>query len=118
MPRKKDSIPARVRAQLLALGIPAAKHTADGLANIFPQEFNIIAADLDAEELAKVLVHFVKSEIIAMPGTGVGNSIRKVEPGWHCCRFYRDFKQLLNLVAHYMAEGLRHGEGCLWVLPA
>jgi hypothetical protein len=117
MPQKNDFIPARIKAQLLALGIPAAQHTPDALAGIFPEEFNIGAAGLDAEDLAKVLIHFSRQGIIAIPQTGVGTSIRKVQPGWHFCRFYRDFNQLLDMVAPYMAEGLKNGEGCLWVLP-
>lgn len=117
MPQKKTSIPARVSAQLLALGIPAAKHTPNGLAGMFPDEFNIRAAGLDAEELAKVLIHFTKQGIFALPQTGAGTSIKKVQPGWHFCRFYRDFDQLLGMVAPYIAEGLKNGEGCLWVLP-
>jgi two-component system, LuxR family, sensor kinase FixL len=40
-----------------------------------------------------------------------------VAPGWHFCQFYRDFNQLLDIIAPYVAEGLKNGEGCLWVLP-
>jgi hypothetical protein len=113
---RNDSIPDAVRAQLLALGIPAAKHTPDAIAGLFPREFNIGAADLDAEDLAKVFIHLSTHGILSVAGAGA--SIRKVEPGWHFCQFYRDYKQLLNMVAPYMAEGLRNNEGCLWVLPA
>src|SRR3569833_470931 len=112
MPGRTGLIPARLQAQLLALGIPAAKHTPDGLAGMFPQEFNIGAAGLDTEELGQALIHFAKHEIIAIPGVRAGSAIRKVQPGWHFCRFYRDSNLLLNLVAPYMAEGLRSGEGC------
>ncbi len=40
-----------------------------------------------------------------------------MKPGWHCCQFYRDFDQLLQMVAPYIAEGPRDGEACLWVVP-
>lgn len=102
----------------MATGIPAAKHNVDGLTRIFPEEFNISATGLDAEDLAKALLYFASHGLIAVPGTGIATSIRKVVPGWHFCRFYRDFKQLLGLVAPYIAEGIKNGEGCLWVLPA
>ena len=106
-----------MRAQLLALGIPGARHTPATLAGLFPHEFNIGAAGLDAEDLAKVLVDLTRRGIIVVPATGAGTAIRKVEPGWHFCQFYRDFKQLVDMVAPYIAEGLHNGEGCLWVLP-
>ncbi|MBV8882313.1 MAG: MEDS domain-containing protein [Planctomycetaceae bacterium] len=117
MQRKKEGIPESVRAQLFALGIPGAKHTPDAIAGLFPHEFNIGASGLDAEDLARVLVHLATHETIAVSAAGAGTSIRKVGPGWHFCQFYRDFKQLLHLVAPYIAEGLKNGEGCLWVLP-
>lgn len=117
MPRKEDAIPAGLRAQLLALGIPAAKHTVNGLTGVFPREFNIQATELDAYDLARAVVYFATHGVLAIPGAGAGSSIRKVEPGWHFCRFYRDFHQLLGLIAPYIAEGLKSGEGCLWVLP-
>jgi hypothetical protein len=115
--RDEGPIPDRVRAQLLALGIPATKHTRDVLAGLFPREFNIDAAGLNTEDLARVLVHFAGSGLIAVSETGAATAIKKVAPGWHSCRFYRDFKQLLDLIAPYIAEGLNNGEGCLWVLP-
>ena len=117
MYRGKGSVPEHVRAQLLAMGIPAAKHTRPLLAACFPEHFNIDAAGLDTEDLAKVLVHLAARGSIAVPGTGGGTAIKKVAPGWHFCQFYRDTKQLLDLVAPYMAEGLENGEGCLWVVP-
>lgn len=115
MPRRTLSVP--VKAQLLALGVPPAKHTPDGLAALFPREFNIDATDLSAEELARVLIYFASHGILKVSGTGSGTSIRNVEPGWHFCQFYRDVAQLLDLVAPYIAEGLRNGEGCFWVFP-
>ena len=45
------------------------------------------------------------------------SSVKKVELGWHFCQFYRDDTQLLNMVAPYLAEGLRNDESCFWVLP-
>src|SRR5690348_16350962 len=36
MDRDKHAIPERVRAQLMALGIPAAQHAPDALAGLFP----------------------------------------------------------------------------------
>src|SRR5689334_7781077 len=117
MQRSKGFIPERTRAQLLALGIPAAKHTPALLAGLFPHEFHIESAGLDGEDLAKVLVDLAGRGIIAVPATGAGAAIKKVQPGWHFCQFYRDFKQLIDMVAPYMAAGLQNGEGCLWVLP-
>lgn len=117
MSPREDAVPERVRAQLLALGIPAAQHTADALASYFPAELNIHAAELDTESLAKVLVHFANHGILTVSSAGVGNSIKSVEPGWHGCQFYRDTEQLLEMVAPYVAEGLENGEGCLWVVP-
>jgi hypothetical protein len=98
----------------LALGIPAAKHTPALLAGLFPHEFNIESAGLDGEDLAKVLVDLAGRGIIAVPA---GAAIKKVQPGWHFCQFYRDIKQLVDMVAPYMAAGLQNGEGCLWVVP-
>jgi hypothetical protein len=117
MHRIKDALPESVRAQLLALGVPPAKHTSDGLAGLFPRQFNIDAARLDAEDLGNVLVYLAAHGIVSVPGTAAGTSLKKVEPGWHFCQFYRDFEQLLDLVAPYISEGLRNDEGCLWVLP-
>ncbi|HVV50898.1 MAG TPA: MEDS domain-containing protein [Polyangia bacterium] len=110
-------LPEHVRAQLLALGIPAAKQTSAVLAGLFPPELNIDSAGLNTEDLAKVLVHLAGHGVIDVPETGPGATIKSVEPGWHCCRFYRDWKQLLDMVSPYMAEGLKNGEGCLWVVP-
>lgn len=117
MASRRDSVPERLRAELLALGIPGSKHTWDALTGLFPREFNIGSAGLDPEDLGKVLVYLVAHRIISVSGTGAGPSLRKVEPGWHFCQFYRDSHQLLNLVAPYIAEGLKNGEGCLWVMP-
>lgn len=120
MPHMKQNdrpLPEGVRAQLLALGIPPAQHTPDGIAGLFPPEFNIRATELDAEDLARVLIHLAERKIIALPGSASRAPFRKVGPGWHFCQFYRDFNQLLDLVAPYIAEGLRNGESCLWVTP-
>ena len=114
----QHSIPERVRAQLLALGIPASEHDVDTLAGLFPQEFNVGATTLDAEDMARVLLYLVEKKIISAPSAASPASIRKVEPGWHSCQFYRDFDQLLDMVAPYVAEGLENGEACLWVMPA
>lgn len=103
-----------MRAQLLALGIPAANHDPDVLAALFPREFNIGDAGLNAEELAGVLLHFAKQGLVSVSGS---TALRNVQPGWHFCQFYRDNNQLLKLVAPYIAEGLRNDEGCLWVMP-
>jgi hypothetical protein len=111
------SIPERVKAQLLASGIPSSKHTLDGLAKLFPREFNIESAGLEVAELAKVLVHFAARGIIAVDPTRVGTALKKVEPGWHFCQFYRNVEQLLGMVSPYVAEGLENDEACLWVVP-
>ncbi len=100
----------------MALGIPAADHTPQALKGLFPQDLNIGATGLETEELANVLVYLVEKNIIPAPRSGA-SSVRKVAPGWHFCQFYRDFDQLLHLVAPYVAEGLRNNEGCLWVVP-
>lgn len=117
MNSNEHAIPERVRAQLLALGIPAAKHVPDVLAGFFPSEFHIDATGLNAEDLAQVLVYLAEKGILSVPGTASPTGVRKVEPGWHFCQFYRDFNQLLDMVAPYVAEGLKNGEGCLWVMP-
>jgi len=101
----------------MALGIPAAQHAPDALAGLFPSEFNIGATQLDAEDLARVVVYLIGKKIISVPGKAACTSVRKVEPGWHFCQFYRDFDQLLDMVAPYVAAGLKNGEGCLWVMP-
>jgi len=111
------TIPRRLRTQLLALGIPTANHTRDVLAGFFPREFNISATGLSGEEVAQVLVYFAEKKLIAVPGTAPPTSVREVGPGWHFCQFYRDFNQLLDIVAPYVADGLNNGEGCFWVLP-
>jgi hypothetical protein len=110
-------LPERVRAQLLATGIPAAKHRPEVIASLFPSEFNIAATGMSAEDLAKVLVYLIERKIISVPDTTSLTSVRKVEPGWHFCQFYRSFDQLLGMVAPFIAEGLENDEGCLWVLP-
>ena len=117
MDRHENHLPERVQAQLLALGIPAAKHAPDALAAMFPREFNISATGLSAEDVAKVLMYLVEKKIISVPETAAATSVKQVGPGWHFCQFYRSFDQLLDLVAPYVAEGLKNDEGCLWVLP-
>ena len=106
-----------VRARLLALGIPAAKHLPEGLTRLVPSEFNIDAAGLDAEDVAKVLVYLVEKKIISVDEIAGMTTVKKVHPGWHFCQFYRDYDQLLDLVTPYIAEGLRNGEACFWVMP-
>lgn len=115
--RNELPIPERVRAQLMALGIPAVDHDPKTLAEFFPPEFNVGAIDLNVEDLANVLVYLVEKNIIVLPGEAAATSVRKVQPGWHFCQFYRDFDQLLDMIAPYVAEGLKNNEGCLWVLP-
>ncbi len=117
MEHSEHHIPRPVRSQLLALGIPATKHTRDDLATLFPEEFNIKATALSTEDVARVLVDLVGRKIIATPDMALPPAARKVEPGWHFCQFYRDGEQLLGMIAPYIAEGLRNGEACLWVLP-
>lgn len=67
--------------------------------------------------MAKVLLYLVEKKIIAVPGDAGPSSVKKVEPGWHFCQFYRHFDQLLDMIAPYIAEGLKNHEGCLWVVP-
>lgn len=110
-------IPERLRAQLLALGIPSADHTSDALTRVFPGEFNIPATGLSAEDLARVLIYLSEKNIISIPGSAGPTSLKKVAPGWHFCQFYKDFEQLLDMVAPYVAEGLKNNEGCFWVMP-
>jgi hypothetical protein len=118
MNQNVDVIPGRVRAQLLAAGVPAWKHTQEGLLGLFPRAFNVGAMGLDAHDLAEVLLHLVTRRIVAISETGTLTSIKQVQPGWHFCQFYRDDEQLLDMVAPYIADGLRNGEGCFWVLPS
>jgi hypothetical protein len=113
----QDAIPEAVRAQLIGIGIPQARHTPDVLASLFPSELNINATDLSAEDLARVLVYLVGANVVSLSGAVSPINVKQVEPGWHFCHFYRDFNQLLEIVAPYVAEGLANGEGCLWVLP-
>ncbi len=82
----------------------------------FRVTLNIGATGLNAEDLAKVLVYLAEKGVIAIPDNAA-TSVKKVAPGWHFCRFYRNFHQLLDLVAPYIAEGLKNNEGCLWVMP-
>jgi hypothetical protein len=114
--RDEFLIPESVRDQLLELGIPRAKHTFDGLASLFPREFNVRALNMTGEDLARVLVHLTSRRIIPLTETSGPICLKQVKPGWHACRFYRDQRQLLELIAPYIAEGLHNGEACLWVL--
>lgn len=50
-----DFISTAVRAQLLAAGVPAWKHTQEGLLGLFPRELNVGATALGAHDLAEVL---------------------------------------------------------------
>ena len=75
------------------------------------------ATGLGAEDVAQVLVYLAEKGIISIDDRAGPTSVRKVEPGWHFCQFYRDFDQLLGMVAPYIAEGLANGEACLWVMP-
>lgn len=100
----------------MAAGVPAWKHTQEGLLGLFPRELNAGATGLDAQELAEVLVYLEARGLITLSEWGAA-PIRKVEPGWHFCQFYRDTPQLLDMVAPYIAEGLKNNEGCFWVLP-
>lgn len=113
----RKPIPERLQAQLLALGIPAGKHGREDLAEYFPKEFNIGATTLDAADMGRVLLHLTASNLISVSPSGVPTSIKTVQPGWHFCQFYRDTAQLVQMIAPYMAEGLKNGEGCLWVMP-
>lgn len=115
--RDGHSIPERLQARLLALGIPATKHNRKDLAGFFPTEFNISATTLDAADMGRVLLHLAESNIISVSPTGIPTSLKTVQPGWHFCQFYRDTGQLVQMIAPYMAEGLKNGEGCLWVMP-
>ena len=115
MGRNDDVIPEAVQAQLLAVGIPSTKHRREVLAGFFPNEFNIAAAGLNTEDLARVLVHFAENGIISV-GDRV-TAIKEVVPGWHFCRFYRSDQELVDLIAPYIVEGLQNHEGCFWVLP-
>jgi hypothetical protein len=117
MDAQSEYIPTPVRAQLLAAGIPASRHTHAGLLGLFPGELNVSATGLDAHDLAEVLVYLSARGLLGLSGTGLG-SVKKVQPGWHFCTFYRDNQQLLNLIAPYIVEGLKAGEGCFWVMPA
>jgi hypothetical protein len=106
-----------VRARLLGMGIPAVNHTSELLGRFFPQGFNVAAAGLEAEELAKALIYLADHGIIGVSWAGSGSVVKKVEPGWHFCQFYRTFDELVDLVAPYVAEGLHNHEACLWVVP-
>ena len=112
-----ESISHAVRAQLLAAGVPAWKHTREGLLKLFPRELNVKATGLEAHDLADVLVYLSTRGLVDLSQEGP-RSIKKVEPGWHFCQFYQDNQQLLDMVAPYVAEGLQDDEGCFWVLPA
>jgi hypothetical protein len=116
MEPNNELISTAVRAQLLAAGVPAWKHTREGLLSLFPRELNVGATALDLRDLAEVLVYLDARGLIRLAATGSG-SIKQVHPGWHFCQFYRDVPQLLQMVAPYIAEGLKDGEGCFWVLP-
>ena len=115
--RDEFFIPAPLREQLVAIGIPRAKHTFEGLAGFFPRDFNVRALSMSAEDLGRVLVHLVGQKIVPLRDMAGPICIKQVRPGWHACRFYRDYNQLLDLIAPYIAEGLKNGEGCLWVVP-
>jgi hypothetical protein len=117
MEPKKGAVPEHVRAQLLKLGVPEAKQAPEDLRAYFPPEFHISAAGLDGENLARVLVHLCGQGLITLPASSAGAFIKKVAPGWHFCQFYREPRQVLEMVAPYFAEGLANEEGCLWVLP-
>lgn len=112
-----ETLPEKVRAQLLALGLPATKHEPKAIAALFPREFNVDATQLGTEELAKVLIYLIGKGTISVPDTTGSIAVKTVQPGWHFCQFYRDFNQLLEMVAPYVAEGLKNNEGCLWVMP-
>ena len=118
MEQHRDIISNQVRAQLLAAGVPAWKHTHQGLLDLFPSELNVSAVGLEARELAEVLVYLDTRGLLDLSETGTGSSIKQVQPGWHFCQFYRDDFQLLGMVAPFIAEGLKNNEGCFWVLPA
>ena len=108
-----NALSERSRAQLLVLGIPPARQGRDELASMFP--FNVDATGLDAEELAQVLIYLIERKLVSVGPKP--RSLRKVQPGWHFCQFYRDFDDLPELLAPYVAEGLRNNEACLWVMP-
>jgi len=115
--RDEFFIPSAIRDELVEIGVPRSKHTFEGIAGLFPREFNIRALTLSADDLARVLIHLVREKIIPLAQTSGPICVKPVRPGWHACRFYRDLHQLLELVAPYIAEGLRNHEGCLWVVP-
>src|SRR5689334_19982725 len=102
-------VPARLQSQLVGLGVPASQHSREGLLSYFPPEFNIGVTKLGTADLARVLVHFAKNNIITLERSGVPSAFNLVQPGWHFCQFYRDFDQLLEMIAPYIAEGLKNG---------
>jgi hypothetical protein len=106
-----------VRARLVGMGIPAVDHTSELLARFFPPGFNVTAAGLDAEQLAQALIYLADRGIVTVSWAGSGSVLKKVEPGWHFCQFYRSFDELLTLISPYVAEGLHNHEACLWVVP-
>jgi hypothetical protein len=117
MVRERSFIPETTKVRLIEAGIPAEKHTPEALAELFPKEFNIRAIELSADDLARVLIHFIQQRIVLPPNRKSRICVRKVGPGWHACHFYQDFEQLLEIIAPYIAEGLKNREACLWVLP-
>ncbi|HWA25585.1 MAG TPA: MEDS domain-containing protein [Lacunisphaera sp.] len=118
MVREKDYIPETTKVRLIEIGVPAGKHGLEAIAGLFPAEFNIRALGLNAADLARVLIHFVEQKIVSLPNRKGPVCARKVGPGWHACHFYQDYDQLLDIIAPYVAAGLKNGEACLWVMPA
>jgi hypothetical protein len=109
-------IATRLRARLQAKGVPASQHNTEDLVRFFPEALNISAAGMSCEEIAQVLIYLIEKQLIVVPATA-GHAVKEVAPGWHVCRFYRDFSEMLKLVAPYIADGLNNGEGCFWILP-
>jgi hypothetical protein len=106
----------KLRRELIELGVPAERHDPSSLAALFPPEFKVSDSHLDGKEIANVLVAFLKRGLFTLQPEARPEGVARRAHGAHVCHFYRDQPEMLAVVSAFLAEGLRSGTRCLWVL--
>ncbi len=103
--------------KLIALGIPLEFQDVSSLTKLFPPEFKVANFGLSQNDIAEVLIAFVRHGLINLSALSPDSAARQAA-GTHVCHFYRDGEEMVKMTATFLEEGLRAGERCLWVLPA
>lgn len=105
----------RLRVELSNLGIPRDKHALQTMQSMVPARLDEMPfGSCDPDVLAEILIHLLSRNIVRLPCER--SAALSLEWGTHICHFYRDPKELLELLVAYIQEGLENNEYCVWVL--